>query len=170
MLARSAKGRYVFSAAPLDIIVTFTFQLFMRRLAAANQNPELRQHISTLELLGVNGMSSDEEDQYRGTKQYRVFRKVWRAEEITPWLRVFDAAHRRARLEPMESGAGAVPRVRFVTNTVPPWPLRKVVKRLPKSAYHQDWLKSLTERERRCLRVAEDPAESLFTHEPSALL
>ena len=142
----------------------------MRRLAAAKKDPDLRQHVSTLELLGVNGMSSDEEDQYRGTKQYRVFKKVWREEAVTPWLRVFDAAYRRTRLEPMESGAGAVPRVRFVTNTVAPWPLRNVVKRLPKSAYDQTWLESLTERERRCLRVAEDPAGSLFTHEPSALL
>lgn len=101
-----------------------------------------------LERLAVNGMSSDEEDHYRGTKHYRVLKKRWRAQELTPWLRVFDAAYRKDRSVPFEQGQGAMPRLRYTSNAETHRPVRNAVKGLPRNAYDPDWVASLSSYER----------------------
>ena len=113
-------------------------------------------------------MSSDEEDQFRGIRRYRVLPKSWRAPELQPWLRVFDAVHRKKRVAPFEPGRGANPRLRFAAGTEVPRQVRNVVKGLPKAAYNPAWLATLSVLERKRLKVREEEAD--FTHSAEMLL
>jgi hypothetical protein len=94
-----------------------------------------------LELLGVEGMSSDESDyDADGLKQFKILVKPWRAAELTPWLRVFDAIHREQASNPVCKGG--TPRLRVIHTDqsqvfIP-------VRRLPINCYSQTWYKRLT--------------------------
>ena len=50
-----------------------------------------------LQRLGIDGMSSDEEDEGAPFIRYRVLKKTWRSEAVTTFLRALDALHRRYR-------------------------------------------------------------------------
>ncbi|KAK7684253.1 hypothetical protein QCA50_012577 [Cerrena zonata] len=129
--------------------------LLLQQLTAAEMSPDLACHIPMLEKLGVNGMSSDEEDQFRGVRHYRVLPKRWRAPNLSPWLRVFDAAYRKERLGPFGQSPGAMPRIRTSTAAQTAGAVAKVVRGLPENAYNRTFLESLTPFERRRLRVSE---------------
>ena len=89
--------------------------------------------------LGVNGMSSDEEEKVLDGVQYRIQLPRWRAPNLTAWLRMFDAIHQYYRFE---NGAndmcGSLPRRRVATSTESQ--SRKFVSGLPINAYKASWL------------------------------
>lgn len=97
-----------------------------------------------LKLLGVDGMSSDEEDfSMPGCQLYRVFRKAWRAPVVTHFLRVLDALHRRWRsLNGQGELRGAQPHLWFLTDDEAA-EHRRAKPGLPENAYNPAWLASL---------------------------
>ena len=125
---------------------------------------DLTRHIPILVQLGVNGMSSDEESHFHGLRRYQILPKKWRAPQLSNWLRVFDAAYRKARSQPFEPGQGAVPRVRILAGSQDtPYTARKVVKGLPKNAYDPSFLNSLSTFEYNRLRITK-PIEFAHTN------
>lgn len=92
-----------------------------------------------LEALGVNGMSSDEEEIVEDGKQYRILTPRWRAPLLTPWLRMFDALYRYHRLQDDGSDMrGTMPRRRVPTTTEST--SRGFIAGLPINAYKTNWL------------------------------
>jgi hypothetical protein len=94
-----------------------------------------------LDDLGVDGMSSDEEEEVEGNVQYRILAPRWRSATLTPWLRVFDVLHQQRRLEKNSNDKrGAFPR-RRVAPPVWTWSASKrFVEGLPINAYRTEWL------------------------------
>ncbi|KAK7686689.1 hypothetical protein QCA50_010289 [Cerrena zonata] len=140
--------------------------LFRRRLDAAENFEDLKRHVTMLQRLGPNGMSSDEEDHENGVVQYKVLVKEWRAEELTPWLRVFDAAVRYSRLEPFPRLRGCHPRIRHSSEQQ--GSTTTGVTGLPHNAYNERWLQSLTAYRREQLDASEESYE--FQHTPRAMM
>ena len=92
-----------------------------------------------LEELGIDGMSSDEEEVVNGRKRYLILPPEWRAPYLGPWLRVFDGLCMYHRLEcEATDGRGRRPRDRVATNRVST--SRKFVAGLPTNAYRDSWL------------------------------
>ena len=119
-------------------------QAHQRRLRVALRYPETRQHVPVLKALGVDGMSSDEEDFTNpGFRLFRVLRQRWRATEVTTMLRVLDAVHHRWR-SPTGQGPqrGAPPHFRFLSD-VDSDPCRPIPG-LPRNAYNASWLTNET--------------------------
>ena len=98
----------------------------------------MKKHIDILERLGMEGMSSDEED---SDGDYGVFKKVWRAKRVTFFLRILDSLHRMIRSSGGRgSQSGAKRRRRYlVDNETTSPPPRK----LPRNMYASDWLETL---------------------------
>lgn len=97
-----------------------------------------------LDALGIDGMSSDEEETIPGSDvhQYRIYVPRWRSDVVTAWLRIFDHLYNRARL----AGAfghqrGAWPRARVMADTSSSSP--HFVPRLPRNAYNDTWFSTL---------------------------
>ncbi|KAI6138743.1 hypothetical protein BKA82DRAFT_3989485 [Pisolithus tinctorius] len=70
--------------------------LYMRRLRAANTHARAYPTAShVVQELGVAGMSSDESDHEAGWGEttYMITKKMWRANQVTAWLRALDALH-----------------------------------------------------------------------------
>lgn len=98
-----------------------------------------------LDRLGPLGMSSDESGPDIAGRRYTRLRPVYRAEEVTVWLRVFDRAYVVHRLLVGEGvgqdGRGRLPRLRIREGGPhheshnPRKPLR-----LPRNAYRTSWL------------------------------
>ncbi|RPD67748.1 hypothetical protein L226DRAFT_474467, partial [Lentinus tigrinus ALCF2SS1-7] len=112
-------------------------QLFQRRYAIVTRYRILRPHIKILQRLGVNGMSSDEEEEGAPFVRYRVLIKPWRSEAVTKFLRALDALHRRYR-KTGGSGSkrGSPPRLRCLSTEES---TSKEVPRLPINAYNERW-------------------------------
>lgn len=121
-----------------------------RRDATLNVR-ELNDHYDVIMQLGPDGMSSDEAESDGDTVRYRVLKHTWRAPELTPWLRVFDAAYRLDRMKPVAQRQGASPRIRYYTNLVSV--SLKVPQGLPRNAYNPEWLSSLLPLYRDRLRI-----------------
>ncbi|RPD56981.1 hypothetical protein L226DRAFT_449457, partial [Lentinus tigrinus ALCF2SS1-7] len=113
------------------------YNLFQRRHAIVSRYHVLHPHIKILQRLGVNGMSSDEEEEDAPFVRYRVLVKPWRSEAVTKFLRALDALHRRYR-KTGGSGSkrGSRPRLRYVYSEKS---TSKEVRRLPINAYSEDW-------------------------------
>ncbi|RPD60434.1 hypothetical protein L227DRAFT_502152, partial [Lentinus tigrinus ALCF2SS1-6] len=111
--------------------------LFQRRHAVVTRYRVLRPHIQILERLGINGMSSDEEEEDAPFVRYRIMVKPWRSEAVTKFLRALDALHRRYR-KTGGSGSkrGSPPRLRYVSVEES---TSKEVPRLPINAYSERW-------------------------------
>jgi hypothetical protein len=94
-----------------------------------------------LEDLGVDGMSSDEEEEVGDGIQYRILAPKWRSPMLTPWLRIFDILYQHNRLENNSNDKrGAFPR-RRVAPPVWTWSTSKrFVSGLPINAYRTEWL------------------------------
>ncbi|KAI0712000.1 hypothetical protein C8Q76DRAFT_602860, partial [Earliella scabrosa] len=141
--------------------------LFQRRLIAAHSEPGLQRHVHILQRLGPEGMSSDESAMENGVKQFRILRKEWRSEQLTGWLRIFDAISRERRANPItEATRGAEPRQRFqsgkIDNTSPP------VGSLPINAYNPKWYAQLPPYRRQRLQARKKAYD--FTHSPDIVM
>ena len=112
-----------------------------------------------LHRLGPRGMSSDESDhQPDGGVRYRILRKHWRNPALTAWLRIFDYLYRSSHLALSDD----IPS-RFATGKVsfngPP------VRGLPRNAYNEAWLDTLSAGEVQRLGARQEETYS-FTHSP----
>lgn len=139
-------------------------QLYDRRLKVANTYIDLQRHVSILEDLGKDGMSSDEPDGPSNPKQYCVLVKPWRNPVLASWLRTFDAVHRRFREDELIPGIqkGAQPHLRVLTDKVDG--RRGAVAGLPRNAYNPDWLANLTSVDLEDLNMEPDNYD--FSHTP----
>jgi hypothetical protein len=80
---------------------------------------------------------SDDESQEPGKPCY-VHRPLWRAEELSPWLRVFDSVHLALT---REHGSGHGPHLRIYDHLSPRISRNeKFIARLPVNAYDKRWL------------------------------
>lgn len=119
-----------------------------------------------LTYLGVDGMSSDESDHDSGLPQYRILVKPWRNPVLAPWLRVFDALHRRSRFRPVDRATrGAQPHLRIVSSKQDG--SRAAVTHLPKNAYNSIWLSNLPDYDLRRLHPQDETYS--FSHSPGIL-
>ncbi|KAJ7872355.1 hypothetical protein B0H14DRAFT_2502796 [Mycena olivaceomarginata] len=141
------------------------YQLFHRRRFIGYLFPPLRKHASMLELLGVDGMSSDESGQEDDRDEYKILAPLWRASEVAPWLRMFDTIHRilRAVGNP-QAQQGTFPHRRILTNAKSR--NKKFVAGLPHNVYDQAWIagEKLTEE---VLYPTPDAYD--FNHEPNII-
>lgn len=89
--------------------------------------------------LGVDGMSSDEEERVPGGIQYRILLPRWRSHDLTSWLRMFDAIYLNYRLEHCTNDRrGCMPRKRIPTFVESQ--SRRFIPGLPFTAYRVSWL------------------------------
>ncbi len=106
----------------------------------------LHKHISLLDRLGVDGMSSDESDGeecmgsevHTAAPRFRVRRPVWRAQVVGRWLQAFDSLYLRRR-QASQDKRGCYPRVR-VRDNADPSTSKDFVAGLPLNAYDQAWM------------------------------
>ncbi|KAI0695272.1 hypothetical protein C8T65DRAFT_584444 [Cerioporus squamosus] len=118
------------------------YTLFHRRHAMVSRYGVLRPHVRILERLGINGMSSDEEDEGAPFVRYRVLVKPWRSKVVTAFLRALDALHRRYRKRG-DSGSkrGSPPRLRYLCDRES---TSMAVPKLPINAYDDVWYEKQT--------------------------
>ncbi|KAF9790988.1 hypothetical protein BJ322DRAFT_999565 [Thelephora terrestris] len=116
--------------------------LFHRRRDLTFFYPALRSQREKLDLLGIAGMSSDEEEKVGGRRQWRILAPRWRAARVTGWLRYFDAIYEKGR-EASGNDRGAFPRHRGSARTTSD--NKKFPEGLPRNAYRQTWLDSLVD-------------------------
>lgn len=74
--------------------------MFHRRREVAKLYEPLQKHLEILDVLGPEGMSSDESDIDRATNQpmYTVVKPDWRHPDLHNWLKVLDHLHHRAHI------------------------------------------------------------------------
>ena len=101
-------------------------------------------------------MSGDECDRNakETNKKYFIVRPIWRSQEVTEWLHVMDLVYVSSRF----AADGRPTKGRWVRNRVrSPMVDResKPIPGLPYNFYDQTWLKSLSPKEKRTLRVHE---------------
>ena len=114
-----------------------------------------------LEALGIDGMSSDEEEKVSSGIQYRIRTPRWRAPILTPWLRIFDALYVYHRTENDDGDRrGALPRRRVATTLEST--SRKFVSNLPINAYRTDWLEEQLD----VANVVHPTPAAKYTHDP----
>ena len=139
----------------------FYVQLFQRRYHTAARYKATKEHLWILEKLGVDGMSSDEEDVGAPVVRYRVFVRPWRHSRVTAFLRILDALHRRWRKKAgTGSKRGSPPRLRFLCKDVS---RTRAVANLPCNAYDDAWLATLSTVKKDDLRAQEKEYD--FTHD-----
>ncbi|KAF7971542.1 hypothetical protein HWV62_20856 [Athelia sp. TMB] len=100
--------------------------------------------VTTVQLLGLSGMSSDESDHEsgKGEPTYIIARKAWRSAAVTERLHVLDALHLRQRYRnESRATAGAWPRFRIpqVSKTSG----RSAVLGLPRPYYNEQFLEGM---------------------------
>ncbi|KII89497.1 hypothetical protein PLICRDRAFT_175670 [Plicaturopsis crispa FD-325 SS-3] len=125
--------------------------LFDRRLSVALDaegtfRGSLQRHVPILQLLGPDGMSSDEEEGPPGTRVFQIYEPRFRADQVTVWLRTFDSIHHLLRSSAPDL-RGNWPRSRNVQedddNDRPPLSRsNKFVPGLPVNAYNAEWLRA----------------------------
>ncbi|KAI0713030.1 hypothetical protein C8T65DRAFT_574203 [Cerioporus squamosus] len=119
----------------------YMVSLWDRRYKIACRYRVLKDHAWILQKLGVDGMSSDEEEEGAPLRRYRVFVKPWRSKVVTEFLRILDALHRRYR---QKAGAGtkrgSPPRLRYLCLDES---TSKAVEKLPINAYDETWYATL---------------------------
>ena len=114
-----------------------------------------------LEALGIDGMSSDEEEKVSNGVQYRIITPRWRAPALALWLRVFDAIyiHHRTQNDDRDQ-RGALPRRRVATTLQST--SKKFVSGLPINAYKTEWLEEQLD-----IANIVHPTEVItYTHDP----
>ncbi|KAI6041937.1 hypothetical protein EDC04DRAFT_2564912, partial [Pisolithus marmoratus] len=71
-------------------------ELYSRHLQTAHEYKDIKDHaVAIVELLGQDGMSSDESDQegHLGEATYYILDKDWHSRQVTSWLRMLDSLH-----------------------------------------------------------------------------
>lgn len=123
---------------------------------------EFACHREMVERLGVDGMSSDESDNEPGKRQYKILLCRWRADIVTTWLRVLDAAHLYDRIKGDPNALwGAQPRIRVISAETSS--SKKFVPGLPVNAYNSHWLRRHPDV---CNLVYPEPSRYIFKHPP----
>ncbi|KAJ3835722.1 hypothetical protein EV361DRAFT_811999, partial [Lentinula raphanica] len=121
--------------------------LFYQRRAILDGLTPLRKYLPIFDVLGIPGMSSDEEDTtdapMSSTPQYKTTRPLWRSLDVEYFFELLDACHILVRM-PTESATGtrysrgAPPRFRVRTRQDSN--SKAYVKGLPKNFYRTEWL------------------------------
>lgn len=115
-----------------------------------------------LELIGIDGMSSDEEVRTGGNIHYRIHKCHWRAATVTSWLRYLDSMHAYDRFNSdPKTLRGAAPRFRTITSLYSH--SRRFIPGLPLNAYAADWYMEQTDFVRRN-KIRADTTEYNFQH------
>lgn len=132
-------------------------QLYSRRLELCDHHGLPDEGRATLELLGVDGMSSEESLGQPGGNQrrYHIRPLIWRRPELTRWL------HNLDRL-PTTNAVGHVLAHRVYRRTREPGGSTSSIKRripssLPKNFFSPDWLSTLGDRGSQRLNIVEKP-------------
>jgi hypothetical protein len=116
-----------------------SFQLYHRRRDLTFRYPQMEPQRTMLEGLGVDGMSSDEEEIVNGQKRYPILPPEWRDTRVTAWLRIFDSLYLYTRLQSSAVDArGRMPRDRVSTARFSS--SKRFVAGLPINAYKPSWL------------------------------
>jgi hypothetical protein len=114
-----------------------------------------------LDDMGVDGMSSDEEERVEGSVQYRILAPRWRSPTLTPWLRMFDMLHQHHRLEDnSQDMRGAFPRRRVPGSASSN--SKRFVPGLPINVYRTEWL----ERQLDVPNVVHPAPAAVYSHDP----
>ncbi|CAK5282753.1 unnamed protein product [Mycena citricolor] len=117
----------------------------------ANNLATWKRMLDLLVLLGANGMSEEEETPatHMGSKirTYKILLCWWREPVIADYMRMVDV--QTAHFQTLQTGAKPAPRVRGQT-----YGSRAVPKGLPESLYNKDWLKSLSPKELKEVKVS----------------
>lgn len=136
-------------------------------METALTEPLLRPHVGILQLLGPDGMSSDESDGSSGAPRvYNICIHPWRATGVTAFVRIFDAVAsilRRLRFPHLGGGIGrgALPRIRVATVGLFSTSGR-FVPGLPVNTYLPDWISGIRNRDL-TVRPTSEPYN--FTHD-----
>ena len=136
-------------------------------METALTEPLLRPHVGILQLLGPDGMSSDESNGSSGAPRvYNICISPWRATGVTPFVRIFDAVAsilRRLRFPHLGSGIGrgALPHIRVAAVGLSSTSGR-FVPGLPVNTYLPDWISGIRNRDL-TVRPTSEPYN--FTHD-----
>jgi hypothetical protein len=132
----------------------------------------LKPHVPLLRKLGVEGMSSDEEDEPTGSTPeslqghgnvYRVLTPRWRAKDLTAFLHVVDSVHLLQRRTDVGRQRGNWPRTRIHDpSNLKLSEKTEFPKSLPRNAYNSRWLETFPNI---AMSVNPDPEYNL-THPP----
>ncbi|KAJ3754250.1 hypothetical protein EV360DRAFT_73850 [Lentinula raphanica] len=120
--------------------------IFYQRRELLNSLDPLRKYLRYFDLLGIVGMSSDEEEEEDVTSnppKYKVMRPLWRGSDVEDFFRWLDACHILVRM-PNDSPTGA----RYSQGAPPRFRIRTsqdsdnqtFVKGLPRNFYRAEWL------------------------------
>ena len=137
-------------------------QLYHRRRDVTFLHPQMERQRRMLEDLGIDGMSSDEEEIANGRKLYLILTPEWRDPILVPWLRIFDGLvlyHRREA--DAVDGQGRMPRQRVTTNLFSA--SKRFVSGLPINAYKKEWLAKQLDIQ----NVIHPRPEERYTHDPA---
>ncbi|KAF9645717.1 hypothetical protein BDM02DRAFT_3100972 [Thelephora ganbajun] len=111
--------------------------------------------------LGIDGMSSDEEEIFNGRKRYLILTPEWRDPLLTPWLWIFDRLclyhHREGEAV---DGRGHMPRQRVTTNLAST--SKRFVSGLPINTYKKSWLAKQLDIQ----NVVHPCPQERYTHDP----
>ncbi|KAI0689976.1 hypothetical protein C8T65DRAFT_588268, partial [Cerioporus squamosus] len=137
--------------------------LFHRRHEIARRYRATLRHVWILERLGIDGMSSDEEDTAAPFKRFRILVKPWRHARVTTFLRTLDALYRLWRATSSQAEKrGSQPRLRYISDKRS---TSHAVSRLPANAYDDVWYGEQSSVEQDNLRAREEPYD--FGHDPA---
>lgn len=137
-------------------------KLYHRRRDVTFHHRQMEPQRRMLEDLGIDGMSSDEEEAVNGQKRYLITPPQWRMPFVGVWLRVFDGLCIHRRLEgDAADGRGRLPRDRIATNRFST--SKKFVPGLPINAYRKSWL----DKQLDVKNVIHPAPELLYHHDPA---
>ncbi|KAJ6482312.1 hypothetical protein C8R47DRAFT_1217968 [Mycena vitilis] len=119
----------------------------------AETDPTLRKLLPLIKSLPKNAMSGDEADHQHGNARYVAQTLEWRADIVSPFVSTLDDLHLSGRFNGDGSaGRGKFPHVRIRNTARPPTPGNPPPK-LPRNFYDSAWVASLTDFERRALKM-----------------
>lgn len=147
--------RIVLSRA--DLLTYFKPQLSQHRRFVCESHKDMERFKKYVDILDHGGGMSEDEPDWRSAVGkvpggYFVVRPVWRAQEVTNWLRVIDSVYLARRFTP----DGRVTRGSWIRNRKPSSKVDHTaapIKGLPINFYDKGWLGSLSPGEKRSLKV-----------------
>lgn len=121
-----------------------TIQLFERRVSVCNRYSRLKEKfLPALEVLGVDGMSDNEEGHLPVARQYAIVTPAWRAPAVIPFLRILDLLYIGGKFKPDGTAArGNWVRVRKPSSLTSEG---NAVTHLPETFYNSVWVEKLCE-------------------------
>lgn len=121
----------------------FCPKLYRRRRDIVEKYAPLKHHLGILDLLGPQGMSSDESLAMPNIdgRAYTYLHSDWRADEVGTWLEDLDTVYLFDRASEGDK-RGAYPHMRRREQGRRMSTRSKPVKGLPVNAYREDWLRT----------------------------